>query len=121
MGMPVASGRFNGTSFIEEQTVIARMWHGYTTPENADKYEAMLKPEVLPGVGGKQGYKGSYFLRRDLGSEVEFVTIMLWESLDAIRTFAGPNYETAIVPPERRKVLKRFDERAAHFEVVLQP
>ena len=81
----------------------------------------MLKPEVLPGVGSKQGYRGSYFLRRDLGTEIEFVTIMLWESLAAIRNFAGPNYELAIVPPERRRVLKRFDERSAHYEVVMQP
>lgn len=101
--------------------MIARIWHWYTTPENGDAYEAMLKPEVLPGVGRMQGYRGSYFLRRDLGSEIEFVTIMLWESLDAIRNFAGPNYELAIVPPERRKVLTRFDERSAHYEVVLQP
>lgn len=101
--------------------MIARIWHGYTTPENADAYEAMLKPEVLPGVSRLQGYQGSYFLRRDRGSEVEFVTVMLWESLDAIRSFAGPNYELAVVPPERRKVLKQFDERSAHYEVVLHP
>jgi heme-degrading monooxygenase HmoA len=101
--------------------MIARMWHGYTTPENADAYEAMLKPEVLPGVGRSQGYRGSYFLRRNLGTEVEFVTAMLWESLDAIRAFAGPNYEVAIVPPERRRVLKRFDEKSAHYEIVSHP
>ena len=101
--------------------MIARMWHGYTTPENADEYEAMLKPEVLPGVSRRQGYQGSYFLRRNLGTEVEFVTIMLWESLDAIRAFAGPNYEVAIVPPERRRVLKRFDEKSAHYEVISHP
>ena len=101
--------------------MLARMWHGYTTPENADEYEAMLKPEVLPGVSRMQGYQGSYFLRRNLGAEVEFVTVMLWESLDAIRSFAGPNYEVAVVPPERRRVLKRFDEKSAHYEVVLRP
>jgi heme-degrading monooxygenase HmoA len=101
--------------------MIARMWHGYTTPENADAYEAILKPEVLPGVGRSQGYQGSYFLRRNLGTEVEFVTVMLWESFDAIRAFAGPNYEVAIVPPERRRVLKRFDEKSAHYEVVSHP
>jgi heme-degrading monooxygenase HmoA len=101
--------------------MIARIWHGYTTPENADAYEAMLKPEVLPGITCVKGYRGSYFLRRESGSEVEFITILLWESLDAIRDFAGPNYETAVVPPERRKVLSRFDERASHYEVILGP
>jgi len=90
-------------------------------PENADAYEAMLKPEVLPGISRVKGYRGSYFLRCEQGSEVEFITILLWESLEALRDFAGPNYETAVVPPERRKVLSRFDERAIHYEVILNP
>ena len=105
--------------------MIARIWHGYTTPENADAYEAMLKPEVLPGISRVKGFRGSYFLRRELGpeldSEVEFVTILLWESLVTLRDFAGPNYEAAVVSPERRKVLSRFDERASHYEVILSP
>jgi len=101
--------------------MIARIWHGYTTPQNADAYEAMLKPEVLPGISKAKGYRGSYFLRRDLGSEVEFITILLWESLEGLRELAGPDYEVAVVPPERRKVLSRFDERASHYEVILSP
>src|SRR5690242_6399940 len=95
--------------------MIARIWHGYTKPENADAYEAMLKPEVLPGISRVKGYRGSYFLRREHGSEVEFITILLWESLDGLRELAGPDYEVAVVPPERRKVLSHFDERAAHY------
>jgi heme-degrading monooxygenase HmoA len=98
--------------------VIARIWHGYTKPEHADAYESMLKAELLPGVHHVTGFKGSYFLRRVSGGEVEFVTIMLWESLDAIRAFAGPDYEKAIVPGERRKHLAHYDERSAHYEVV---
>jgi heme-degrading monooxygenase HmoA len=101
--------------------MIARIWHGYTKPENADAYEAMLKPEVLPGISSVKGYLGSYFLRRERGAEMEFVTILLWESLEALRNFAGPNYETAVVPPERRKVLSHFDERSSHYEVILHP
>src|ERR1700757_5259648 len=66
-------------------TMIARVWHGYTTPEHADTYEAMLKPELLPGISKVKGYKGSYLLRRNLGAEVEFITILLWESIDALR------------------------------------
>ena len=98
--------------------MIARVWHGYTKPEHADAYEAMLKPELLPGVSKVKGYKGSYLLRRNLGNEVEFITIMLWDSIDAIRTAAGhADYETAIIPEERRKYLAHYDARSAHYEV----
>jgi heme-degrading monooxygenase HmoA len=98
--------------------VIARIWHGYTKSEHADAYEAMLKPELLPGISKVKGYKGSYLLRRAAGEEIEFVTIMLWESPDAIRAVAGPDYETAVVPEERRKYLAHYEARSAHFEIV---
>jgi heme-degrading monooxygenase HmoA len=97
--------------------MIARVWHGYTTPEHADAYEAMVKPEPLPGLGKVKGYRGSYVLRRNSGPEVEFITILLWDSIDAIRAVTGADYETAVVPEERRKVLSRFDARAVHYEV----
>ena len=98
--------------------MIARVWHGYTKPEHADAYESMLKPELLPGISTKRGYKGSYLLRRNLGAEVEFITILLWESIDALRAAAGhDDYETAIIPEERRKYLARFDSKASHYEL----
>jgi hypothetical protein len=97
--------------------MIARLWHGYSTPEHADAYEALLKPELLPGISTKHGYLGSYLLRRTVGPEVEFVTILLFESLDDIKAIAGPDYETAVVPEERRRFLTRYDAKAAHFEV----
>ena len=97
--------------------MIARVWHGYTRPEHADAYEAMLKPELLPGIGKVKGYKGSYLLRRNAGAEVEFITIILWQSLDAIRAVAGDDYETAVIPEERQKYLARYDGRAAHYEI----
>ena len=70
--------------------MIARIWHGYTSPENADAYGAMLKPEPLPGLSKIEGYRGSYVLRRNSGSEVEFITILLWDSIETIRAVAGP-------------------------------
>jgi heme-degrading monooxygenase HmoA len=97
--------------------VIARIWHGYTRPEDADTYEAMLKPELLPGISKVKGYHHSYLLRRDQGDEVEFITIMVWDSIDAIRAFAGENYEVSVIPEERRKYLSRHDAKAAHYQV----
>jgi|SRR5256885_7658205 len=101
--------------------MIARIWHGFTKPENANQYEAMLKPDVLPGLDKVAGYHGSYLLRRDQDQEVEFVTLMLWESVDAIRAVAGDGYERAIVPEERQRVLSRWDDRAQHYEIVQGP
>ena len=98
--------------------MIARIWHGYTQPEYADAYEGMLKPELLPGISKVKGYKGSYLLRRTTGNEIEFITIMLWESIDAIRAVAGADYETAVVPEERRKYLAHYDPKSTHYEVV---
>jgi heme-degrading monooxygenase HmoA len=97
--------------------VIARVWRGYTKPEHADTYESMLKPELLPGLGKLAGYKGSYLLRRNSGDDVEFVTIILWESIDAVRAVAGPDFEKAVIPEERRPYLSRYEDRAAHYEV----
>jgi heme-degrading monooxygenase HmoA len=97
--------------------MIARMWHGYTTPANADAYESMLKPEPLPGLSKVKGYRGSYVLKRVAGAEVEFITILLWDSIEAIKAVAGPDYERAVIPEERRNVLARYDATAAHYEV----
>jgi heme-degrading monooxygenase HmoA len=97
--------------------VIARVWHGYTRPEHADAYESMLKPEILPGINTVKGYRGSYLLRRSAGDEIEFMTIMLWDSIDAIRAVTGPDYETAVIPEARRQYLKRYDARSVHYEV----
>jgi heme-degrading monooxygenase HmoA len=97
--------------------MIARVWHGYTKPEHADAYEAMLKPELLPGIGQVKGYLGSYLLRRTVGAEVEFITIMIWDSISSIRAVTGPDYETAVIPEERRKYLARYDAKSAHYEI----
>jgi len=101
--------------------MISRIWHGWTTPQNADAYEALLKAEVLPGIQGKRipGYRGIDFMRRKLEGEVEFVTVMWFDSYDAIRDFAGDDYEKAVVPAEARKLLSRFDDRSQHYDVLV--
>ncbi len=102
--------------------MISRIWHGWTTPGNADKYEALLKDEIFVGIQNRRirGFKGIQLLRREVREEVEFVTIMLFESLNAVREFAGEDYEVAVVPQEARAVLSHFDERSQHYEVRAQ-
>jgi heme-degrading monooxygenase HmoA len=101
--------------------VIARIWHGWTTPANADAYETLLRSEVLPGIRRLAGARGAYVLRAPLEDEVEFVTVTLWDSLDAIRAFAGEDHEVAVVPPSARRLLSRFDDRSRHYEAVVEP
>jgi antibiotic biosynthesis monooxygenase (ABM) superfamily enzyme len=99
--------------------MIKRIWKGWTTLPNAEAYEELLKTEIFPGIAAKQvrGYRSIELLRRPVGDEVEFMTVMTFDDLDAVRAFAGPNHETAYVPDKARVVLSRFDERSAHFEV----
>lgn len=98
--------------------MIARIWHGWTTRENADAYESHLKPELLPGLSEKKGFQRSYLLRRAVGDEVEFITIILFDSLDDVRGIAGQDYERAVIPADRLPLLSRHDAKAAHYEVV---
>jgi len=102
--------------------MISRIWHGWTTPANADVYEALLKEEIFVGIADRQiaGYRGIHLLRRDLGDEVEFVTIMWFDTLDAVRAFAGEDYEVAVVPLKARAVLSHFDARSQHYEVKVE-
>ena len=99
--------------------MIGRIWHGWTTPENADAYERLLQDEIFIGIAGRQipDYHGIHLLRRDLGDEVEFVTIMWFDAIESARAFAGEDYEVAVVPPKARKLLARFDARSQHYEV----
>jgi heme-degrading monooxygenase HmoA len=103
--------------------MISRIWHGYTTKEKADIYEDLLKKEIFTGIEQRKikGYKGIELLRRDLGYEVEFITIMWFDSINAVRDFAGEDYEQAVVPSAARKLLSRYDERSQHYEVRHKP
>ena len=99
--------------------MIARVWHGWTTDEHAEAYESLLRGMVFPRIAAKgtPGYRGIKLLRRSVPEGAEFITIMWFDSLDAVKQFAGEDYETAYVPPEARAVLARFDTRSQHYEV----
>ena len=99
--------------------MISRIWHGWTMPDDADAYEALLKREVFIGIRGRSipGFQSIQLFRRDLGTEVEFVTVMWFDSLDSVRIFAGEDYEAAVVPPAARRLLSHFDVRSQHYEV----
>jgi heme-degrading monooxygenase HmoA len=100
--------------------MIARIWHGWTTLENADTYEELLKNEIFPSIENKKvkGYRKISLLKRVLKYEVEFMTVMLFDDLEAVKAFAGENYQKAYVPIKARKVLLRHDENSQHYEIM---
>lgn len=103
-----------------DKIAIGRIWHGWTTPENADAYETLLKSEIFPGIAKKNvaGYNGIQLFRRPIDSgEIEFATIMWFASWQAVKDFAGEDYEQAYVPAKAREVLARFDDRSQHYEI----
>ena len=99
---------------------ICRLWRRWTTPENADAYERIVRGEVIPGIEARKiaGFRHIDLMRRELGEEVEFQTLMWFDGLNSIVAFMGEDYAVSHVPAPARAVLKRFDERAAHFEVL---
>ena len=101
--------------------MINRIWHGWTTPQNADAYEALLKEEIFVGIANREiaGYRGIQLLRRDAGEEVEFVTLMWFDDLSAVIDFAGADYEQAVVPPEAQAILSHYDDRSQHYAVIV--
>jgi heme-degrading monooxygenase HmoA len=100
--------------------MIARMWRGWAgSVANADAYEAFLRDSFLPAAAKIEGYRGAQVLRRPAGDEIEFVTVTRFDSLAAIKAFAGADAEKAHVAPQARALLARWDERAVHFELVI--
>jgi len=99
--------------------MISRIWHGYTIFENADAYEELLKSEIFVNIRGRsiKGFHEIQLFRRNLETEVEFITVMWFDSIDSVRIFAGEDYEVAVVPPKARELLSHFDERSQHYEV----
>jgi len=101
--------------------MIARVWRGWTSIENADAYEKLLREQVLPGLRQIDGYRGGYILRQEGNDEVEFVVMNLFESLEAVRAFAGPDYTVPVFDPEARQLLSKIEPLARHYEVKTTP
>jgi antibiotic biosynthesis monooxygenase (ABM) superfamily enzyme len=101
--------------------MIARVWRGWTSAENANAYEKLLREIVYPGLQTMEGYFGGYILRHDNQDETEFVTVNLFDSLDAVKAFAGPNYEVPIFEPEARHLLSKVEPIAHHYDVRKAP
>jgi heme-degrading monooxygenase HmoA len=100
--------------------MICRLWRGWTTLENADTYERIVRGEVIPAIEARRiaGFRHIDLMKRHLEDEVEFQTLMWFDSLDAIKAFMGNDYSVSHVPAAAQAVLKRFDQRAAHYEVI---
>ncbi|CAN5639309.1 antibiotic biosynthesis monooxygenase [soil metagenome] len=101
--------------------MIARIWHGYASFENADSYEHLLQEEIFEGIRGREikGFKNIQLLKRKLQDKTEFITIMMFDSIEAVKAFAGEDYETAVVPEKARKLLSSFDATSQHYEVIV--
>ena len=101
--------------------MIARVWKGWTALENADAYEQLLREQVIPSLQRIDGHRGAYILRQNGKDEAEFVVINLFESLDAVRAFAGPDYTVPVFEPEARLLLSKVEPIARHYDVKMDP
>lgn len=97
--------------------MIARCWRGWTEVHHADAYEAFLKTKILPALQNIPGYRGGYVLRNGSAGEVEFLVLNVFESMEAVQRFAGADPAVAVIEPEARRLLARFDSTARHYEV----
>lgn len=102
--------------------MIARVWRGWTAPDDADAYERFLREDLFPQVRRLEGFRGAHILRRPApDGDVEFVTITMFESLDAVKSFAGEDYETPVIEPEAQRLLSHYEDRAVHYGHVVVP
>ena len=95
--------------------MITRLWRGWTARENAEAYQRFLLSELFPSMRGIPGFRDADVLRRDDGDEVAFVTLTRFDSLDAIRAFAGDDYETPVIEPTAQGLLSHYESRAQHY------
>ena len=100
--------------------MITRMWRGWSRSDQADRYERHYRSEVVATLRQVPGFRGARLLRRTIGEETEFVSLTLFDDLNAIRSFAGSDHETAVVAAEARSMLIRFDERVCHYETAFE-
>ena len=100
--------------------MICRLWRGWATHKNADAYERTVREQVIPGIEARRipGFRAVHLARRDRERDVEFMTLMWFDSLDALKAFMGDDYEAAHVPAEAQAVLADFDKRSAHYRVL---
>ena len=104
----------------EGGSVITRVWRGWAPADRAQAYERHYRSEVLSVLRGVRGFEGARLLQRTTGGETEFVSLTFFDDLDAVRAFAGPDYETAVVADEARQVLTRFDDHVSHYETAFE-
>ncbi|MGN6871539.1 MAG: antibiotic biosynthesis monooxygenase family protein [Solirubrobacteraceae bacterium] len=109
-------GRSAALRVVSHVLMMTRLWRGWTTRENADAYERFLLSELFPEMRSIPGFRSADVLRRADGNEVAFVTLTRFDSLDAIRAFAGEDYEMAVIEPTARVLLSHYDEQAQHYD-----
>jgi heme-degrading monooxygenase HmoA len=98
--------------------MILRIWHGWTKPEDATNCETLIRHELTQGAAHQvAGYRGAQLLRKRTATEVELITMIWFDSLDAVRAFAGTEYDAAVIAPKVRPLLSRFDTTVEHYEV----
>jgi heme-degrading monooxygenase HmoA len=100
--------------------MIARIWRGWAAAGQADDYQRHYETEVSEHLAAVSGFRGAQLLRKEEGGEVAFTSITWFADLDAVRGFAGDDYEWAVVEDAARAVLSRWDERVSHHEVAVQ-
>jgi len=99
--------------------MISRLWHGWTTRDKADAYEELLRSEILPGIHRVAGFKGALLLRRDGKDEVEFVTLTMFDSMEAVKEFAGMDESKPVIYPKAEALLTRMDEHSHHYRIAI--
>jgi hypothetical protein len=100
--------------------VIARIWHGWTKTEDATTYENLLRDEIFPSIAARKiaGYRGAELFVLEIENEVEFVTLLRFDSMDAVREFAGPDATKPVIFPKAEALITRM-EQARHYRVAI--
>jgi uncharacterized protein len=114
-------GRSAESGPTRDRGTVVRMWKARCAAGDADRYVRHATTRVFPALRAIDGHRGAYLLRRAIDGAVEFVVLTLWQSMNAVRRFAGDEPERAVVEPEAKAILTAFDESVTHFEIVEAP